>query len=169
MPAKNKITANDKKIILLSVMSFKMNISINKDPIVKIKKIPARNKNTFKGLKYITKWKAYPIKELKKTQIAFKKKGMLFVIVGKLLPVVKIFVPIVAGVGKMNRILYNVIIIITSFIWASIFVSLGFFFGKSAELLFKAYLPILILVALIVIWFFYKYMNSEEVLKEMKR
>ena len=122
-----------------------------------------------KGVKYISKWKLFPIKELKKTQIAFKKKGTWFVIIGKLLPYAKIFVPIVAGISKMNRILYAVIIIITSFIWASIFTSLGFFFGKGATSLFKAYVPILALLALIVIWLFYQYMNSEEVLKEMKR
>lgn len=103
-----------------------------------------------------------------KVQVAFKKRGVWFVFIGKLIPALKVLVPIPAGLAKMNRIAYITIIFISSFIWASIFIAIGFFFGKSTTV-FKAYLPILFVIALIVIWMFYKYMNSEEVRKEIKK
>jgi len=121
-----------------------------------------------KGLKYITKFKIFPKREIMKVQVAFKKRGVWFVFIGKLIPALKVLVPIPAGLAKMNRIAYITIIFISSFIWASIFIAIGFFFGKSTTV-FKAYLPILFVIALIVIWMFYKYMNSEEVRKEIKK
>jgi len=121
-----------------------------------------------KGIKYITKFKIFPLSGVKKVQIVFEKKGGWFVFVGKLIPALKVFVPISAGLAKMNRIAYITIIFISSFIWAGIFVAIGFFFGKSTTV-FKAYIPILFVIALIVVWVFYKYMNSEEVKKELKK
>jgi len=122
-----------------------------------------------KGADYIIKkFKIIPKKQLKKVQATFKKRGAWFLFIGKLLPVIKVIVPIPAGLAKMNRLLYVTIILISSFIWASIFVTIGILFGKSTTV-FKAYVPILVVIALIVVWYFYKYMNSEEVLKEIKK
>ena len=121
-----------------------------------------------KGVQYITRWKVFPEKDIKKVQIAFKRRGAWFVFIGKLLPAIKVLVPIPAGVAKMNRTLFITLIFISSFIWAGIFNAIGFFFGKSTTV-FKAYLPILAIIALIVVFIFYRYMNSKEVLKELRK
>lgn len=120
-----------------------------------------------RGLHYITRFKMFPLREIQKVEIAFKRRGALFVFIGKLLPAIKVFIPIVAGLGKMNRKLYILIIVITSAIWSSIFVFIGFVFGKNADV-FGVYGIILLVVVMFVIFGFYKYINSENVLNELK-
>jgi membrane protein DedA with SNARE-associated domain len=121
-----------------------------------------------KGLHYLKKFKIFPEKEIRKVQIAFKKRGAWFLFIGKLIPALKIFVPIPAGLAKMNRIKYGIIIFISSAIWASIFTGIGYIFGKSTDV-FRVYSVILIIIAAIVIFIFYRYMNSAEVIKEIEK
>mgnify|MGYP000034144965 CR=1 FL=1 len=120
-----------------------------------------------KGLKYITKWQLFPPQIVRKVQVGFEKRGAWFVFVGKLIPALKVFVPIPAGIAKMNRVLYATIIFISSAIWTIPFISIGFFFGKSSDV-FGKYAIVLIFVALIVAGLFYKYINSEEVVSEIE-
>lgn len=120
-----------------------------------------------KGLKYILKFKIFPEKEIKKVQIAFNKKGIWFLFIAKILPALKVLVPIPAGISKMNRILFFIIVLITSTIWAAMFTSFGYFFGESFDL-FGKYAFILLLIVLIVVSLFMKYLNSEEVLQEIE-
>ena len=119
-----------------------------------------------RGMHYITRFKIFRAQEIEKLQIAFNRYGALFVFVGKLLPAIKIFIPIVAGLGKLTRVLYVLIILVSSLIWSLIFVSIGFFFGKNADV-FGVYGVVLFLVALLLVFGFYKYMNSDKVLKEL--
>lgn len=121
-----------------------------------------------KGLKYIIKFRVFPEREIKKVEIAFRKRGSWFLFVGKLLPAIKVFVPIPAGIGKMNRALYALIIVVSSFIWALFFIAIGYFFGKSEDL-FGAYAVILTIVSAVVIAIFYRYINSEEVIREVEK
>jgi len=127
-----------------------------------------------KGLKYSTKFIKYmfafkdPQKEIKKFQTAFNKKSILFLFIGKLANPSKIFIPIPAGIAKMNRVIYLVITYITSAIWASIFVSIGYYFGKSYSNF--GYIGAVMLVLFIgVSMYFYKFMNSEEILKDLEK
>lgn len=120
-----------------------------------------------KGLKYILKFKMFREKEIRKVQAAFKKRGAWFILIGKLLPAIKVFVPIPAGIGKMNRALFTSIIFVASLFWSLIFISIGYFFGKSADV-FQSYAIILAIVAVVVVTIFYKYINSEEVLREVE-
>ena len=119
-----------------------------------------------RGMHYITRFKIFRAQEIEKLQIAFNRYGALFVFVGKLLPAIKIFIPIVAGLGKLTRVLYVLIILVSSLIWSLIFVSIGFFFCKNADV-FGVYGVVLFLVALLLVFGFYKYMNSDKVLKEL--
>lgn len=121
-----------------------------------------------KGLEYIAAFKLFPLREIKKVQVVFKKRGAWFIFLGKLLPAIKVFIPIVAGIGLMNRALYVPIIFITSFLWSLIFIGIGFFFGKNAEL-FGIYPVVLIIVALTAVFAFYKYMNSQSIVKEVEK
>lgn len=120
-----------------------------------------------KGLEYITRWRIFPEREVKKVQIAFNKRGAWFLFVGKLLPAIKVFVPIPAGIARMNRALYISIIATTSTIWTFPFISIGYYFGKSARV-FGIYAIILLVVAIIVVTIFYRYMNSDEVLSRVE-
>ena len=59
------------------------------------------------GRTFIEKMKIFPMSELAKVELAFKKKGAWFIFIGKLLPAIKVFVPIPAGLGKMSRPLFS--------------------------------------------------------------
>lgn len=125
-----------------------------------------------KGLKYTLKLFKFlsmlnPEKEVKKIEIAFKKKGTWFLFIGKLVNPIKIFIPIPAGITKMNRGLFSTIVLITSTLWATIFTTVGFYFGESYENFGWVGL-VMIIIFSIVIYYFYKYLNSDEIIKELE-
>jgi membrane protein DedA with SNARE-associated domain len=119
------------------------------------------------GRTFIARMKIFPLRELSKVEHAFKKKGSWFIFIGKLLPAIKVFVPIPAGLGKMSRSLFATLVFTASFIWSLAFISIGYFFGKSADV-FGSYAIILAIVALVVILLFYRYINSEEIVREIE-
>lgn len=120
------------------------------------------------GRTFVERMKIFPMRELTKVEHAFKKKGAWFIFVGKLLPAIKVFVPIPAGLGKMHRPLFVTLMFIASFIWSLAFISIGYFFGKSSDL-FGKYAIILMIIAAIVILLFYRYINSAEVVNEVEK
>lgn len=119
-----------------------------------------------RGLDFIKKFKIFPINEIKKITKVFQKKGLIFLFFGKLVNPIKVFIPIPAGIAKMHRGVFATIVFITSIIWASIFTLLGYYFGKNYEKF--SYIGIIILVgAVTFMYIFYKYMNSQTILKEL--
>jgi len=125
-----------------------------------------------KGLNYTLKFFQFlailnPKREIKKIKVAFKKKGVWFLFIGKLINPIKIFITIPAGITKMNRFLFLVIVFITSIIWATIFTFIGFYFGKSYSD-FGIVGVVMFGIFGIVMFGFYKYINSEEILKEIE-
>ncbi len=125
-----------------------------------------------KGEKFIyfllKKYPLFPISELKKLKLVFKKKGLWFLFVGKLLDPIKLVISLCAGFSKINRFIFLFIVYITSYIWAMIFTLIGYFFGTSLEKF--GWIGIIILIlGIIVISQFYKYMNSDEIIKELER
>jgi len=112
-----------------------------------------------KGLPAIKKLKIFPETEVKKVISVFQKKGTWFSFVGKLIPALKVFVPIPAGLSKMNRALFFILMYSSSFIWAVGFLYLGFFFGKSIDFL-GTYSIILFIVAFVVLAVFRREMNK---------
>jgi membrane protein DedA with SNARE-associated domain len=121
----------------------------------------------FKGLHYIEKWKIFPPQDLKKITVALHKKGVWFLFIGKLLPALKVFVPIAAAVGKTERKIYIPMMLVASAIWTAPFIAIGYYFGKSSDL-FGKYAVAVLIVAFIVMGLFYKYINSKEVLEEVR-
>ena len=117
-----------------------------------------------KGLSYISKFKIFPKKEIKKVNAVMKQKGLWFLFFGKLINPVKIIIPIPAGISKLNRAIFSSIVLITSLIWSTIFVSIGYFFGKTFDFALY-YCIIMIILSFIIVGIFYKYMNSKEILK----
>ena len=120
-----------------------------------------------KGMHYLSKFPLFREREIKKVQTAFQKKGVWFLAIGKLVPALKVFIPIPAGIAKMNRFLYTSIIIITSIIWTFPFLAIGYYFGKSSHV-FGKYAMVMTLIAFVVMAIFYKFMNSEEVVAEIE-
>ena len=118
------------------------------------------------GLTYITKLTLLPLSEIKKMQIVFRKRGPWFLFIGKLLPALKVFVPIVAGLASMRSVIFFPIVAVASAIWATFFVGIGYVFGKETEV-FGAYAVVLFIVAFIVISIFYRFMNSRAVIDEL--
>lgn len=119
------------------------------------------------GRTFISRMKIFPLRELAKVETAFRKKGAWFIFIGKLLPAIKVFVPIPAGLGKMSRPLFATLMFVASFIWSLAFIAIGYFFGKSSDL-FGRYAIILALIATVVILLFYRYINSTEVIREVE-
>lgn len=120
------------------------------------------------GRTFIARMKLFPERELAKVEHAFKKKGAWFIFVGKLLPAIKVFVPITAGLGKFSRTLFAPLMFVASFIWALGFISIGYFFGKSSDL-FGKYAIILVIVAVVVMLLFYRYINSPAIVNEVEK
>lgn len=120
------------------------------------------------GRSFVTKMKIFPPHELEKVELAFQKKGAWFIFIGKLLPAIKVFVPIPAGLGKMNRGIFTLLMFVASSIWALGFIALGYFFGGTFKI-FGPYALIPIAISIIVVMLFYRYINSNEILSELEK
>jgi membrane-associated protein len=85
-------------------------------------------------------------KYLERTEDFYKKYGKTTVIIGRFVPIVRTFAPILAGVGKMNYrkfLFYN---IIGAFLWAVGLALLGFYLGVAVPGIEKYILPIIVLI-----------------------
>jgi membrane-associated protein len=67
---------------------------------------------------------------LEKTQAFYEKHGGKTIILARFVPIVRTFAPFVAGVGTMNYRRFFTFNVFGAFLWATIFVFLGYFFGN---------------------------------------
>lgn len=118
------------------------------------------------GVKYVTKFQIFRPQDIKKVEVLFRKKGLWFLFVGKLLPAIKVFVPIPAAMGKVNRGVFALLMFIASTIWSLVFIAIGYFFGKSTEV-WKSYGLILMVIAAVIMFLFYRALNSKDILREV--
>lgn len=84
----------------------------------------------------------------------FSKRGMWWIFIGKLIPSVKAFIPMVAGLAQTGNKLTSIIFLVASFIWATAITSLGYFFGEHIS--FTSITTVSLGIALIVFYFVYK-------------
>ena len=118
------------------------------------------------GREAVKRFQMFRESDLKRVEIVFRKKGLWFLFVGKLLPAIKVFIPIPAGLAKVHRGIFALLMSSSSFIWALGFISIGYFFGKGAEL-WKSYGILLMIIAGVVVFLFYRLLHSESVTREL--
>jgi membrane protein DedA with SNARE-associated domain len=64
----------------------------------------------------------------------FSKNGMWYIFFGKLIPSVKAFIPVVAGLANTKTRDTSLLFLISSTIWATVITSIGYYFGKNVSL-----------------------------------
>jgi len=70
-------------------------------------------------------------KYLQKTEEYYKKYGPMTIVIGRFIPIVRTFAPILAGVGKMNYKKFLSFNVLGAMLWAVGMALLGFFLGKT--------------------------------------
>jgi membrane-associated protein len=66
---------------------------------------------------------------LDKAHAFYEKYGGMAVILGRFMPIIRTFVPFVAGIGRMGYARYTLFNLIGSVAWVALFLSGGYFFG----------------------------------------
>lgn len=84
----------------------------------------------------------------------FSKRGMWYIFFGKLIPSVKAFIPIVAGLANTRTYLTSFLFLIASALWAILITSIGYIFGEHVS--FKSMTGVSLLIGAVVIFFVYK-------------
>lgn len=121
-----------------------------------------------RGMQFIEKFSIFRPEDIKRVQIVFKKRGIWFLFVGKLLPAIKVFIPIPAGLAHVNRGAFAFIMFSASWIWSFVFIGIGYFFGKGTTM-WKSYGILLLFIALTVLYLFHRLLYSKAVTDELLR
>lgn len=67
---------------------------------------------------------------LDKTHAFYEKYGALAIVVGRFMPIIRTFVPFIAGIGRMRYLHFFSYNVIGGLIWVAIFLGGGYFFGS---------------------------------------
>lgn len=80
----------------------------------------------------VLEWKYSPVKQqhLDETQKYFEKYGGLTIIIARFMPFIRTFAPFLAGVGKMKYSWFLCYNAIGGILWATFFLSVGYFVGN---------------------------------------
>jgi membrane-associated protein len=92
----------------------------------------------------------------------FEKKGLGFLFIAKLLPTLKVFVPIFGGIGKAPRVLYAALMFLASCIWAFVFIEIGLFFGENTDVWKRYSVGLAVFSIFVVIFLWRSYQKTEE-------
>lgn len=103
-------------------------------------------------------------KHLEKTNEWFRKYGSYSIFFGRVVPVVRTFISLPAGVGKMNVVKFTVLTFLGSLIWSTFLTYIGFFLGSRwdiiGEYFRKADIVIGVIVVLAVVYFIFRRKKS---------
>ncbi len=119
-----------------------------------------------RGVQYIERFQIFRKEDVRKVEIMFRKKGLWFLFIGKLLPAIKVIIPIPAALGKVHRGKFAALMFAASWVWSLMFIAIGYFFGKNATT-WKSYGVILMVVAIAIMVIFFRMLNSKEILEEI--
>lgn len=84
----------------------------------------------FLGPKILTNEKLIKQEYIDETQNYFDKYGGITIIIARFMPFVRTFAPFVAGLGKMNYGKFIVFNVIGAFLWVTLILWAGYFFGN---------------------------------------
>lgn len=91
---------------------------------------------------------------LHKMHKEFDSRGLIFLYVGKLIPSIKVFIPSIAGLSKIKYSHALTLFSLTSIIWSTIIIYIGYFFGE--QITFKGYTLTMSIVGIIMLAIAYK-------------
>ena len=123
-----------------------------------------KNNNVFL-FKYINKLLKIDKDKLEHYKKIAEKKGFIWFILGKITPGVKVFIPILTGLLDMNNWKSFFIFLIGSTIWATMFLSIGYFFGDKVDLF---YFSIIVLFVYILISLYFTLKYRKDLFKNVK-
>jgi membrane protein DedA with SNARE-associated domain len=93
----------------------------------------------------------------------FARRGKLAVFVGRLLPVVRTFISIPAGVARMDLTVFTVLTFTGSFLWSLVLAWAGYLLGANYDRIRQWVrpfdIPIAILIVLLIAWYIYRHLR----------
>lgn len=83
-----------------------------------------------------------------------RERGSVWLVVSKLIPSVKVLVPVATGLAKMNNIKATIIFFLGSLLWAGLLTGIGYYFGDKVNLV--GFFAVLFIVYFVIGLFGYK-------------
>ncbi len=101
---------------------------------------------------------------LDKSHEFFERFGGLAIVLGRFTSIIRTFVPVVAGISEMNYRKFLIYNVLGAFVWATVFTTAGYIFGKNLDMLMK-YLGLsgtILVIAIVALvgFFFIVYRNG---------
>ncbi len=96
-------------------------------------------------------------RHLEKTDAWFKKYGSYSIFFGRIIPMVRTFISLPAGIAKMNAIKFTYLTFLGSFLWSAFLTYIGFFLGNNWTIIqeyFKEldYVILVVIAAALLYW-----------------